>query len=169
MRLTTSFQESLDLWDQAGGLEDQLYLSFCEGELTYPIGLQERFFSYQDFDIDLTSFTNVTLIVDACFGKIECHKTSYINISVGDTIQSSDSQSHVFDVGNCTVTVRTPYPGDISDRVLYGQMCLSPCDENYSPSLDFHSPSYIDSNFTLQIFNLDVDYSNEVMNTQTHT
>ncbi len=74
-----------------------------------------------------------------------------------------------FDVGNRTVTVRTAYPGDISDRVLYGQMCLSPCDEIYSPSLNFHSPSYFDSNFTLQILNLDVDYSNEVMNTQTHT
>ncbi|KAI1097792.1 hypothetical protein F4804DRAFT_351152 [Jackrogersella minutella] len=176
--LNNTFRDSIDLWvapqgEEIGSFTSQLYISLEAGQAIYPVGLQEAF-AYQDFTADLTPFNNITMTADAFSGTLECHETNYINISINDTIRSSESRPQSFDVGNCTVSFDVTFPQDLSNTVLYGHAEMSFCKEDTSVTKDgnkttYSDPALYDSNSTIQVYFMEVDYGERNVDNQNHT
>ncbi|KAI4861106.1 hypothetical protein F4820DRAFT_81300 [Hypoxylon rubiginosum] len=176
--LGETFSHSVDLWvapqsQELGSFASQLYTFLEAGQAKYPLGLQESF-TYQDFKADPAPFKDITTITDAFSGALECHETNYINISVNDTIRSLESRPQSFDVGNCTVEFNITFPPDLSDTVLYGRASTSYCDENFRITEDgntttYTSPAFYDSNYTLQVYFMEVNYGERSVDSHNHT
>ncbi|KAI6081908.1 hypothetical protein F4821DRAFT_264470 [Hypoxylon rubiginosum] len=163
--LGNTFKDVADTWSSPWGQEigsftAQLYNSLSAGQTKYPAGLQDSF-AYQDFSVDMTPFNDITVATDAFFGNLKCHESNYINISIHDTIRSSESRPQAYNVGNCTVEFDVTFPQNISDLVIYGRSELSLCEENYHKYPGGSSaPALYESNFTLQVYFMKVSYEN---------